>query len=106
MKVILAPCAVRDVEEIVQYMRARDSAEAARHVLDGLEHVISSLSALPSRGACVKELEALGIKSFRELYYKSFRVIYEVETDEVHVFCVADGRRDMVSLLEKRILGL
>jgi len=106
MKVILAPCAVRDVEEIVHYLKARDSVEAARHVLERLEQVISSLSELPSRGAIVKELEALGIKSFREIYFKSYRVIYEVETDAVNVFCVADGRRDMVSLLEKRILGL
>ncbi len=106
MKVILAPCAVRDIEEIVSYIKAHDSREAATHVLDNLKQVIFSLADLPNRGAVVKELEALGIKSVREIYYKPYRVIYEAEADVVSVFCVADGRRDFVSLLEKRVLGM
>ena len=106
MKMILAPCAVKDIEEIVQYIKVYDSHEAAVYVLDNLELMISSLANLPNRGSCVKELEFLGIKSVREIYYKPYRIIYEVETDAVHIFCIADGRRDMVSLLEKRILGL
>jgi toxin ParE1/3/4 len=106
MNVILAPCAVRDIEEIVHYIKTHDSREAAAHVLDNLEQTISSLASLPNRGACVKELEALGIKNVREIHYKPYRIIYEAETDAVNVFCVADGRRDMVSLLEKRILGV
>jgi len=106
MKVILAPCAVRDIEEVANYIKAHDSRDAAAHVLDNLEKAVLSLADLPNRGAVVKELEALGIKSIREIYYKTYRVIYEAEADLVSVFCVADGRRDLVSLLEKRILGL
>jgi len=106
MKVILVPCAVRDIEEIVNYIKARDSRDVATHVLDNLEQTVFSLADLPNRGAVVKELEALGIKSVREICCKPYRIIYEAEADFVSVFCVADGRRDLVSLLEKRILGM
>jgi toxin ParE1/3/4 len=106
MKITLAPCAVKDIEEIVQYIKMHDSQETAAHVLDNLEQTISSLANLPNRGACVKELESLGIKTIREIHYKPYRIIYEAEKDVVSIFCVADGRRDMASLLEKRILGL
>jgi len=104
MKVILAPFAVRDIEEIIQYIREKDARDAAIHVLDNLEKTISTLADLPNRGAPVKELKVLGIKNIREIYYKPYRIIYEIESEAVHVFCVADGRRDMVSLLERRIL--
>ena len=104
MKVILAPFAVRDIEDIIQYIREQDSRDAAIHVLDNLEHTIFSLANLPNRGAPVKELSALGIKNIREIYFKPYRIIYEIGSETVHVFCVADGRRDMLSLLEKRIL--
>lgn len=106
MKVILAPCAVRDIEEIVNYIKAHDSWDAATHVLDNLEKAVFSLADLLNRGAVVKELEALGIKCIREIHYKSYRVIYEAEAEVVSVFCVVDGRKDLVSLLEKRILGM
>jgi toxin ParE1/3/4 len=75
-------------------------------MLDNMEKTISTLASLPDRGTCVRELAELGIKSVWEICCKSYRIIYEVEAGEVRVFCVADGRRDMVSLLEKRILGL
>lgn len=104
MKIILAPFAVRDIEEIIQYIREKDSRDAAIHVLDNLEQTISTLTDLPNRGAPVKELSALGIKNIREIYFKPYRIIYEIESEAVHVFCVADGRRDMVSQLERRIL--
>lgn len=104
MQVILAPFAIKDIEEIVQYIREKDSREAALHVLDNLEQTISTLANLPSRGAPVKELRALGIQNIREIYSKPYRIIYEIDTHAVHVFCIADGRRDMRALLERRIL--
>lgn len=106
MKIILAPFAVRDIEEIIEYIRDKDSPDAATYVLNNLEQTISSLAELPNRGAPVKELSALGIKNIREVYYKPYRILYESKSEAVHVFCVADGRRDMVSLLERRILEL
>ena len=75
-------------------------------MLDNLEKTVFSLADLRSRGFCVKELEALGIKNIREIYFKSYRIIYEIEADVVNVFCIVDGRRDFVSLLEKRVLGV
>ncbi|NDV18629.1 type II toxin-antitoxin system RelE/ParE family toxin [Pseudodesulfovibrio sp. JC047] len=105
MKVILAPCAAKDIEEIIQFIRVRDSREAAMEVLGRLEQTVFSLVHLPNRGSWVRELEALGLKSVREIHCSPYRILYEVQVDEVHVFCIADERRDMASLLERRILG-
>jgi toxin ParE1/3/4 len=55
-------------------------------------------------GAYPKELLALGIREYREIFFKPYRVIYRVLGNVVHVFLIADGRRDMQTLLQRRLL--
>jgi toxin ParE1/3/4 len=55
------------------------------------------------------ELEALGIKAYRQLSLPPWRVIYLPEDDgaaapRVTVMIVADSRRDFRTLLEERLL--
>jgi toxin ParE1/3/4 len=49
-------------------------------------------------------LLALGIRDYRETFFKPYRIIYRVEGKRVYVYLIADGRRDMQSLLERRLL--
>jgi toxin ParE1/3/4 len=51
-----------------------------------------------------QELQALGISDFRQLLLAPYRLIYRVAGDTVYVFVIADGRRDMQALLERRLL--
>ena len=44
------------------------------------------------------------IKSFREVLFKPYRIIYEVMTREVVVHLCVDRRRDMQSLLTRRLV--
>ena len=104
MNVILSPWAIQDLEEIVFHIREHDCAESARHVLREIEKVLQSLETLPSRGRVVRELAELGITSFRERFFKPYRIIYEIDTEAVHVYLIADGRRDIQSLLQRRLL--
>ena len=73
-------------------------------MLTGIEKVFGSLSESPNRGAYPKELLALGIRDYREIFFKPYRVIYRVLGNVVHVFLIADGRRDMQTLLQRRLL--
>lgn len=41
----------------------------------------------------------------KSLFFKPYRLIYRVHTKQVVVYVVADGRRDMESLLARRLLG-
>jgi toxin ParE1/3/4 len=45
-----------------------------------------------------------GVKDFREVLFKPYRVIYEVTGNRVVVLGCFDGRRDMQLLLERRML--
>ncbi|OGA64121.1 MAG: plasmid stabilization protein [Betaproteobacteria bacterium RIFCSPLOWO2_12_FULL_65_14] len=77
-EVLLTGDARRDLEEIYDYLAGHDAAQKAHHVLDRIEAVVAKLSAFPERGAYPKELLAVGIREYRETYFKPYRVIYRV----------------------------
>ena len=77
----------------------------ANHVLDALMDVVQSLSKFPERGSYPKELIGLGIKEYRQTFFKPYRVIYRVAGRQVVIYLVADERRDMQSVLARRLLG-
>lgn len=52
-----------------------------------------------------KELDALGIREFRKILMPPYRLIYRVVGATVFIIVIADGRRDMQTLLEHRLLN-
>ena len=103
-RVLLVEDAERDIDDIHSYIALSDSPERADRVLDALEELCDSLAELPGRGNVPKELRDLGITPYREVHHTPYRVIYQVLGDEVVIHCVLDGRRDMESLLQRRLL--
>ena len=104
-RVLLTDAAARDLEDIYDYLAGHDSPASANHVLDQIERVIQSLSEFPYRGNYPRELLLLGIREYRETFFKPYRVIYRVIDEAVYIYLIADGRRDMQSLLARRLLG-
>jgi toxin ParE1/3/4 len=102
--VFLTEDAARDLEDIYDYIGEYDSFSKAGYVLDRIERVVEGLSAFPKRGSHPKELLALGIRDYRQTFFKPYRVIYRVVGQRVYVYLVVDGRRDMQTLLARRLL--
>lgn len=103
--VLLTRDAAGDLEELYDYIAEHDAPSKADHVLDRIQKVIDTLATLPERGSYPKELLALGIREYRQTFFKPYRVIYRVIGKQVYVYLVVDGRRDMQALLERRLLG-
>ena len=104
-EVLLTLGAERDLSEIHEYIRQSDSPAAAEYVLDRLLEAANRLAESPNRGAFPPELIALGMREFRQIFFKPYRLIYQVLDRRVVVHLIADGRRDMPSLLARRLLG-
>ena len=104
-EVLLTEGAEQDLESIYDYIAEFDCKTNADHVLDRLLEVVESLSAFPERGSYPKELVALGIRDYRQTAFKPYRVIYRVMAQKVYIYVIADSRRDMQSLLARRLLG-
>lgn len=104
-QVLLTAGAERDLEKIYDYIAESDSQTSADYVLDQLTNVTQSLMTSPERGTHPGELHALGIREYRQVFFKPYRVIYRVIEKQVFIYLIVDGRRDMQSLLARRLLG-
>lgn len=103
-RVLLTQDAVNDLEELDTWIATHDTPERADYVLDRISEAFQKLAELPDRGTYPKELSALGIREFQEVFFKPYRIIYRVERRKVYVYLVADGRREMQTLLSRRLL--
>ncbi len=104
-EILLTEGAEQDLEAIHDYIAEFGCVANANHVLDELMSVVESLSKFPERGGYPKELVGLGIKDYRQTFYKPYRVIYRVSGSQVIIYLIADGRRDQQSVLARRLLG-
>ncbi len=103
-KVNIIKSAEDDLLEIYKYIYFNDCEENADKIYSKLIEKISSLQEFSNRGHIPSELKLLSIEDFLEIYYKPFRIIYQVIEKVVFVHAVLDGRRDMQKLLEERLM--
>jgi toxin ParE1/3/4 len=108
-EVLLTRGAEQDLEPIHDHIAEFDSAANADHVLDRLVEVVQGLARFPERGNHPRELLALGLEDYRQTAFKPYRVIYRVIYrvlgKQVVIYVIVDGRRDVQTLLARRLLG-
>lgn len=92
-----AEAALDDLDGIAEFI-ARDSPFYAASFVQELLAAARSLRTFGERGRVVPEV---GETSIRELFVKSYRLIYLVEHDEVTILAVIHGARDLASLRGK-----
>lgn len=104
-EVLLTEDAERDLGELHDYIAENDTPGKAGCVLDSIAEVVEGLSTFPERGSQPKELLALGIREYRQVFFKPYRLIYRIVGQRVYIYLIVDGRRDMQALLARRLLG-
>ena len=104
-RVLLTQGAEQDIEAIYDYIAEFDNPANADYVLEQLLETTAKLAVMPDRGSYPKELLSLGIKEYRQVFFKPYRLIYRVTGRDVLVYLIADGRRNLQSLLAHRLLS-
>jgi toxin ParE1/3/4 len=99
----ITSAAWRDLQEIYDWIAEHDSPEKADYVLDRLNETAQSAAVLPYRGARVKELPPGTEVKYRQVFFKPYRVVYEIMHDEVVIHLIVDGCRNLRSLLLRRL---
>jgi toxin ParE1/3/4 len=104
-QVMLTEDAERDLDDLITYIAKNDSPRNAEHVLGRILDIADGLTVEPTRGSTPKELRGLGDQDYRQVFFKPYRLIYRVVGQQVVIYLIADGRRDMQTLLARRLLG-
>jgi len=81
--------ALDDIDGIAEYI-SRDSLYHAQQVAERLFELGESLREYPKIGRVVPEL---GDTQVRECFLYSYRLIYELKDEEIHVLAVIHGKR-------------
>lgn len=89
--------ALEDIDAIAQFIH-RDSPHHAQRVVEALFELGEVIATHPLAGRVVPEL---GDECVRERFLYSYRVIYEVHVEAVHVLPVLHGRRLLESISER-----
>ena len=102
--VVLDNDAEDDLFDIYRFVALNDSFEQADSLFQTLKSACHSPGSFPLRGHFPPELHDVGITEFREIIRKPYRILYSIEGSIVIIHCLLDGRRDMQTLLQERLL--
>jgi toxin ParE1/3/4 len=105
-RVVITHRAKQDLRAIGRWIAEHDSPRAAEHMLDEVLKTCEKLALQPERGAYPAELLLLGIRRYRQVFFKPYSVVYRVDRDQGAVLLIADGRRDLKTLFERRLLSM
>jgi toxin ParE1/3/4 len=97
--------AEQDLDEIHAWIAEADSIPAADRVLERILDAAAALDESANRGSFPPELLALGVRQYRQVHFKPYRLVYTMHGQTVFVVVVADGRRDLQALLARRLLS-
>ena len=104
-KVRITNEALNDLYATYRYVAVNDSPGKAEHLLDNIHKAMTSLETMPARGNYPPETHRWGIPDFKEIFFKPYRIIYEIKGKSVFIHAIFDGRRNCEDLLQQRLLG-
>jgi toxin ParE1/3/4 len=94
-----------DLRDLHTYIAKNDSQENADYVAQEIVRAILTLRDYPGRGAHPPELLRLGSRSYRQIFFKPYRILYRIRANTVFIAVIADGRQNMAPLLARRLPG-
>ncbi|WP_311267100.1 type II toxin-antitoxin system RelE/ParE family toxin [Sphingobium sp. WCS2017Hpa-17] len=101
----LANTAMNDLASIRSHIAEQRSPDEADRLIDHLLDRMATLRTFPMRGSVPSELDALGVRDYRQLLSRPYRIIYHFDDKEVDILMITDGRRDLQTLLTLRLLA-
>lgn len=96
-KVLIYPSAIRDMQEIVEYINTL-SPQAAITLYDSIVEKISSLSRMPNRCPSAKDI-ALKAKGYRYMIAENYLIFYVIDQNTVQIRRILYNKRRYEDLL-------
>ncbi len=104
LKIEILESAEHDLKELRNYIVKNFSLKTWQNTYDKIKEVIRNLKTFPYTGSIPEEIEKLNLSQYRQVISGMNRIIYEVRQDTLYIHIIVDGRRDLTSLLTRRLL--
>lgn len=103
-QVVILRQAEQDLRELRDYLLKTFGQAVWLSSYADIKAAITNLAAFPYSGAIPDTLEPLQLVQYRQIISGSNRIIYEVRDKTVYIHLIVDCRRDMKSVLMRRLL--
>jgi plasmid stabilization system protein ParE len=103
-KLLILEEAQEDTKDLRRYILRSFGAETWKQTSAQLAVTLENIKRFPQSGYVAAELSDFGGLNFREALAGQNRVIYEMRGDTIYIHVVTDTRRDLRTLLQKRLL--
>ena len=104
-KVVFLRQAEFDLIELKKYVLENFSNKTWLTCYSNIKKVVNSLVIFPESGNIPPEITELNLNHYRQIISGKNRIIYEVSSSIIFIHIICDARKDMVSLLMKRLLA-
>lgn len=102
--VIWTQSAKYDLKLIIQHIGV-DSISFAKKIFLEIKSECNELYYMPNTKRVVPELQHIGIKKYREIIYKRWRIVFKIEKSDISVLIVADSSRNLEDILFQRLIN-
>jgi toxin ParE1/3/4 len=104
VSVVFLRSAALDLKALKSYIVKNFGKEIWQVSYRKIREAVGTLQTFPLEGKIPEELESLNLTQYRQVISGMNRIIYEVRQQTIYIHIVCDTRKDMKSLLTKRLL--
>ena len=103
-ELIFTKQAEEDFRGIYDFIKRNDSVKSAKRIYYLIKENCNKIKCFPHIGHIPTELEKVSIFHYLEINFKPYRIIYQVMANDVIIFGIFDGHRNLEDILTKRLL--
>jgi plasmid stabilization system protein ParE len=104
MRTVILTSAKTDLHQLRSTILKNFSKDVWQMTYGKIKDSIRKLGAFPYLGAVPQELADIHIHQYRQLICGINRIIYEVRGDTLYIHVIVDTRRDLSTLLMRRLI--
>ncbi len=104
--VVFLKSAEQDLKELKSYMVKNFGKDTWQASYTRIQGSVNTIKTFPLGGNVPEELERLNLTQYRQVVSGMNRIIYEIRQEIIYIHIVCDTRKDMKSLLTRRLLRI
>lgn len=103
-EVVILKSAEQDLRDLRTYLLKNLGVDTWRESLEKIKAAVDNLKTFPFIGVTPDALEHINLTQYRQVLAGKNRIVYELRQSIVYIHIITDTRRDMTSLLTRRLL--
>lgn len=104
LQVVFLESAERDLQDLRHYLTKSFGIRSWQTSYRKIKETVNLIRQFPLEGRIPAELESLNLTQYRQRLSGMNRIIYEARQQTIYIHIICDARRDMRTLLTRRLL--